>query len=151
MSNRKKFFIISAAVLTVMIVSMPGIIRYTSSPQFCNSCHVMNHQYEHWRLTGLHREITCVECHLPNNNSANHLLWKAIDGTKDVVLFTTGLFDQNDIRATNHAKKVLKQNCIRCHNEMVSLMNTEKRKCWSCHRRVQHTYPEISRLDITEK
>jgi cytochrome c nitrite reductase small subunit len=147
MKRNRYILYLGGLAIIALAIAIPPILQVTSSPEFCNSCHVMNDQYDHWRLTGLHREIDCVDCHLPNNNIINHLIWKGIDGTKDVVLFNTGLFDQNDIRASTHAKGVLQQNCMRCHAETTSLMSTNGRQCWSCHRRVSHTYPELSRLE----
>ena len=73
----------------------------------------------------------------------NHLVWKGIDGTKDVVSFFSGVYPDY-ITATGHAKKVIKANCIRCHNEMVSRISTDGRDCWSCHRRVNHKLNEFS-------
>ena len=71
------------------------------------------------------------------------LLWKGIDGTKDVVYFFSGAYPDS-ITSTGHAKTVIQQNCIRCHNEMVSRISTDGRDCWSCHRRVQHNLNEFS-------
>ena len=84
----------------------------------------MHEEYEVWFLTGVHRGIKCVDCHLPNNNEVNHLIWKGIDGTKDVVSFFSGVYPDH-ITATGHAKKVIKANCMRCHNEMVSRISTD--------------------------
>jgi cytochrome c nitrite reductase small subunit len=148
MKTKRTVLLIILLLAVAGLVSLPVIVKATSSPEFCNSCHVMNSQYEHWRLTGLHRSIKCVDCHLPNNNIVNHLVWKAIDGTKDVVLFYTGLFDPSNIEARPHTIRTVQKNCNRCHADMVSLMNNENRNCWSCHRRSNHTYPEISRLEM---
>ena len=141
----KKYLIGAGALLLLAVIAFVpyGILDQTSKPAFCNLCHTMHAEYEVWFLTGLHRNIRCVDCHLPNNNEANHLVWKGIDGTKDVVSFVSGVYPDH-IMATDHAKHVIKQNCIRCHSEMVSRINTDGRDCWSCHRRVNHTLNEFS-------
>ena len=43
----------------------PQLMAKTESPLFCNSCHVMESQYEAWFNVGAHRTIRCVDCHLP--------------------------------------------------------------------------------------
>lgn len=139
-----------AIVVLVAVTTGPFLVKKTSSPEFCASCHTMDEQYAHWRMTGLHRHAKCVDCHLPNNNLAEHLLWKGIDGGKDFILFHAGAYDF-PLRITDHGEKVVQKNCERCHGEVVSLMTVGDRNCWSCHRRVSHTYPEISRLDGTER
>jgi len=148
MSRVKKLVIIGSGVilLTVFILWGPvALIERTSSPQFCgNTCHVMEKQYESWFMTGLHREIKCVDCHLPNNNPVNHLVWKGIDGMKDVIYFYSGLYSDN-IKISDHGKSVVKKNCLKCHEGMTMVMNTEGRTCWSCHRRVKHTFPVFAK------
>jgi cytochrome c nitrite reductase small subunit len=81
-----------------------------------------------------------VDCHLPNDNLINHLIWKGIDGTKDVVSFYGRLYPDL-IKISEHGKKTVKENCIRCHDEMVSRMKVEGKDCWTCHRQTTHTYP----------
>lgn len=148
--KKKKILVYSIASSFVFIlflsIGLPKFSEKTSSPEFCNSCHVMNDMYESWFVTGLHRSIKCVDCHLPNNNILNHLVWKGIDGMNDVIRFNTGLY-KDPIFAGSHAKKVLKDNCMRCHADMVSFMETEGRNCWSCHRRVTHRVVDIAGIE----
>ena len=117
----------------------PKLVERTSTSEFCNSCHVMNEQYESWFMTGLHRSIQCVDCHLPNDNPVNHLVWRGLDGMEDVILFYGRMFSEN-IVTTNHGIKTIKKNCVRCHDEMVSRITVEDRNCWDCHRRVNHKF-----------
>ncbi|MCK4835307.1 MAG: cytochrome c nitrite reductase small subunit, partial [Candidatus Aminicenantes bacterium] len=131
----------SGILLLLIFFSMsPLIVRETSTPSFCGSCHVMETEYEDWFKTGLHRNIICVDCHLPNNNIFSHLIWKVLDGTKDVIFFYGHIYS-DQITISEHGKKTIKSNCIRCHKGMVSRMNVKSRDCWSCHRRVNHTFP----------
>lgn len=144
--NIKRIVIIGVSFLILMVFLFfgpPALYEKTSTPAFCASCHVMETQHEAWFMEGLHREIDCVDCHLPNTNFISHLIWKGIDGTRDVIYFYGRLYD-DIIRATSHGKSVVQQNCVRCHGDMVSRIEIEGRNCWDCHRRVQHTYPAIS-------
>ncbi len=120
----------------------PDLYTKTSNPDFCHSCHVMDEHFEHWFMTGVHRNIWCVDCHLPNDTKAGHFVWKGIDGMKDVILFHTNLFPE-PIRISDHGRKTIQRNCVRCHGELVSEINTEGRNCWECHRRIDHTFPQM--------
>lgn len=148
--SRKKLVIAGAGVILLMFASFvpQGLLDQTARPAFCNLCHPMNDQYAAWLLTGVHRGIRCVDCHLPNDNPVNHLVWKGIDGTKDVVSFFSGVYPDR-ITATNHAKRVIGDNCARCHGEMVSRINTDGMNCWSCHRRMDHNVRDFGFSDIT--
>lgn len=140
----KKIIIPAAVFLTFLslfvLFGPPDVYTYSSSPTFCASCHVMEYQYDAWFKTGLHRSIKCSDCHLPNDNFARHMVWKSIDGMKDVVFFYGRLYsDYPEISA--HGKAVAQENCMRCHEGMVSRITMEDRTCWSCHRRVTHKAP----------
>ena len=147
--TRKRISIAAAGLLALGVVSFAphGLMDQTARPAFCNLCHPMNDQYTAWLLTGVHRGIRCVDCHLPNDNPVNHLVWKGIDGTKDVVSFFSGVYPDH-ITATNHAKRVIQENCVRCHGEMVSRITTDTMRCWSCHRRMDHTVRDFGFSDI---
>jgi cytochrome c nitrite reductase small subunit len=136
-----RFFLVisiaGAAVLFFLLLGPPKLLAKSESPAFCGSCHVMEAQYDAWSHAGAHRRKQCVDCHLPNQNVAVHYVWKAIDGMKDVGFFFSGLAPEK-IRITNHGKKVLQANCVRCHSTTVDMISKD-RQCWDCHRRIMHT------------
>jgi nitrate/TMAO reductase-like tetraheme cytochrome c subunit len=37
---------------------------YTSRPQFCNSCHIMEPYYVSWQES-THKDVSCIKCHFP--------------------------------------------------------------------------------------
>jgi len=39
-------------------------VEITSTPKFCGSCHIMETYYASWHK-GTHKEVACVECHIP--------------------------------------------------------------------------------------
>jgi len=125
------------AVCLFLLFGPPKLLAKSSQPSFCNGCHVMEAQYEAWMHAGAHRRGKCVDCHLPNENRTIHYVWKAIDGMKDVLFFYSGSVPER-IRLTDHGKKVLQTNCIRCHESTVMAIDHE-RQCWTCHRRISHT------------
>lgn len=124
-------------VLTVfLLVGPPQLLARSESPAFCARCHAMEEQHTAWNHAGAHRRIRCVDCHLPNGNHLEHYVWKSIDGMKDVIVFNSGRVPER-IALSSHGAKVVQANCIRCHEQAVSLMDTT-RQCWSCHRQLRH-------------
>ena len=114
----------------------PGLLAKSGSPLFCASCHVMEEQYEAWFHAGAHRQVKCVDCHLPNQNPALHYVWKSIDGLKDTVVFYSGRVPER-IDISPHGRQVVLANCLRCHEAAVDHIDQE-RLCWECHRRIPH-------------
>lgn len=143
----------AAAALSVggafMLFGPPRMVELTESPQFCALCHASQNQ--DW-LHSAHRRERCIDCHLPNNNTPNHYLWKSIDGGKDLFFHFSGLGDGNDTELTGHGKKVLQANCVRCHEGMVSHIGN-KRSCSDCHRTFSHrrTALTLTREEMTNE
>lgn len=125
-----------AVLFFFLLLGPPKLLAKSESPVFCSGCHVMEANFESWAHTGAHRRIKCVDCHLPNENTVVHYLWKSIDGLKDVAFFYSGRVPEQ-IRITSHGAAVLQKNCVRCHETTVEFINHE-RQCWECHRRLMH-------------
>ena len=133
------FFIICGFGLAAALFLMFGpkkLLAKSSEPDFCVSCHVMEAQYEAWTHAGAHRRNKCVDCHLPNDNLSVHYVWKTIDGVKDLLVFYSGSVPEQ-IQLTSRGQGVLKNNCVKCHETTVMLVDSS-RQCWSCHRRISH-------------
>ncbi len=129
------------AVLLFFLLGPPKLLARTDKPEFCVKCHVLEPYYEAWFHSGAHRRKACVDCHLPNDNIANHYLWKVLFGVKEVMVNYSGKVPEI-IRLTSQGGKVLQSNCIRCHETTVMLIDTERR-CWNCHRNVSHLHGGI--------
>lgn len=128
--------IAGAIVLLFLLFGPPRMLAKSESPEFCVQCHVMASEYESWLHQGAHRRIKCVDCHLPNGNTASHYSWKAVDGLKDVAMFYSGMAPEQ-IALTSRGEQVLQENCVRCHETTVENIDLD-RKCWECHRRLMH-------------
>ncbi|MCE5333075.1 MAG: cytochrome c nitrite reductase small subunit [Desulfobacteraceae bacterium] len=114
----------------------PGLYAKSGTPEFCASCHVMEAQYENWFHNGGHRRQKCIDCHLPNDNKIRHLTWKGYEGMWDAYVFYSGKVPET-IRITGKGAAIVKENCLRCHEQTVMNINTD-RDCWQCHRRLSH-------------
>jgi cytochrome c nitrite reductase small subunit len=130
--------LLAAAAAVGLFVSFgpPGLFAKSETPEFCAGCHVMESEYENWFHNGGHRRQKCIECHLPNGSLAGHLAGKGIQGMWDAYVFYSGKVPDS-IRLSDKGQKILRQNCVRCHQELVAMIN-EDRNCWTCHRRLSH-------------
>nr|WP_321451959.1 cytochrome c nitrite reductase small subunit [uncultured Carboxylicivirga sp.] len=120
----------------------------SDNPKTCVNCHIMAPQYSTWSHSA-HREVaTCNDCHVPHNNVANTYYFKAKDGMRHATIFTMRAETQV-IFIQDEGKEVVQQNCIRCHQHLISNekvlakvpdihFNIDDRKCWECHRETPH-------------
>jgi cytochrome c nitrite reductase small subunit len=110
-------------------------------PATCNNCHVMDSQYENWFHAPHAEWAECADCHIPHSNLAAYYFYKGKSGMKDVFSFVTKSYSVA-IRANAETKKIVQENCIRCHSDTVEsiMLGTQpfERNCWECHRDVAH-------------
>jgi cytochrome c nitrite reductase small subunit len=120
----------------------------SDKPTTCVNCHIMAPQYATWSHSA-HREVTnCNDCHVPHNNVFNKYFFKAKDGMRHATIFTLRLEPQV-IFIEEAGKKVVQENCIRCHEAIINdpkmaaidpqfnICRTD-RQCWECHRETPH-------------
>lgn len=120
----------------------------SDSPETCVNCHIMAPQFATWNHSS-HREWTnCNDCHVPHDNVFNKYYFKAKDGMRHATMFTLRAEPQV-IFIKEEGKKVVQQNCIRCHTDLltdskVNRINQDfhsersERTCWECHRETPH-------------
>src|SRR5690349_19598774 len=77
MTKRARLAVLFAGLLGVPIgvgaftfVDAKGFPYLSTDPRACVNCHVMNAQYDGWRMSGHRHPATCVECHLPHEGLA---------------------------------------------------------------------------------
>ena len=121
----------------------PALLAKSESPAFCASCHVMEDQHKAWAHS-IHKNIKCVDCHLPNTGPIRHYVWKGIDGMKDFAYFHTKTYKE-PIALSAHGKKVVQENCTQCHAGVIDHMMDKKRQCWDCHRKQTHKGTALSK------
>jgi len=136
--------------LAVYIFYISNAASYLSdNPTTCINCHVMNPQYATWFHSSHREKATCNDCHVPQNNVFNKYFFKAKDGMRHATIFTLRNEPQV-IYIKEEGAKAVQQNCIRCHNDLITdnkilsktrqfdHFRTEGRYCWTCHREVPH-------------
>ena len=114
----------------------------SSDPKACVNCHIMQPQYDSWQKASHHTVATCVQCHLPHD-FVNKYISKAENGYNHSKAFTLQNFHE-PIIITKKNSRILQQNCIGCHMDMVenlthiSTTDTNDVRCVKCHIDVGH-------------
>ena len=111
---------------------------YADKPSFCGSCHSMQHVYVTWQASN-HKQFTCGDCHLPQDNIFAKLYTKGENGMRHT--YHEVLRDYPDhIAFTQTARVIANKNCLRCHASTVedTFMSAGGADCTKCHRTVPH-------------
>ena len=146
--------IAAAAIAFGLFTYISGALSYAgTAASTCNSCHVMDGQYENWYHAAHADSTVCVECHLPHDNLVSYYVAKARTGLHDVYFFSTGQTPQM-IRAKPDTVKYIQANCVRCHRPTVENIlsgpQAFDRNCWDCHRSVAHGARGISIVPVQD-
>jgi len=119
-----------------------GLSYFSNDPAACVNCHIMREQYDGWLKSPHHAVATCNDCHTPHDFLGKYIT-KAENGYWHSKGFTLQDFHEPImIRPKNLV--VLQKNCVSCHQQIVSGINThtgnrrEMLDCMSCHRDVGH-------------
>jgi cytochrome c nitrite reductase small subunit len=135
--------------LFFFIFYISNAVSYVSDqPKTCVNCHIMAPQYATWFHSSHREQAHCNDCHVPHNNFLNKYYFKAMDGMRHATIFTLRMEPQV-IFIKNAGKKVVQQNCIRCHSDLIEGKSffhqqnefshfRENRYCWECHRETPH-------------
>ncbi len=160
----KHYLIFIAGGLSVILFLLlfNKTVEYTSTDEFCNSCHVHEHAESSWRLSSHNNtasgvSVRCVDCHLPPEDETVHFLTrKAYHGFHDLYAYLTMDTDEIDWaakRSTEAAQRfVYEDGCIKCHTNMFPatlsakgneqhikyLRDPEGNSCLQCHHNVGH-------------
>ena len=120
----------------------------SDAPETCVNCHIMAPQYATWSHSS-HREVAhCNDCHIPHDSLFSKMYFKAKDGMRHSTIFTLRR-EPPVIRIHEAGAAVVQQNCIRCHQHLLSedrveamvghpLTHRFDRTCWECHRETPH-------------
>jgi len=111
-----------------------------NDPRSCANCHVMRDVYDGWNHSSHKSVAACNDCHVPHELVPKYAV-KALDGFRHSTAFTLDSFHE-PIRPTNLSRNVARENCLRCHGELVESIAYEggahPTDCLRCHARVGH-------------
>jgi len=137
------------AGLFLYLAYISRVASYLSDdPSTCMNCHIMAPQHATWSHSSHREKTNCNDCHVPHNNVFNKYFFKAKDGIRHATIFTLRKEPQV-IFIKEEGQKVVQENCIRCHMDLLrddklhhytSLYQHERtgRPCWDCHRETPH-------------
>ena len=122
----------------------------SDDPKTCVNCHVMDPYYATWMHSSHGRDVTCNDCHIPQDNIVSKYFVKGLNGYNHAAVFTKRTEDQS-MRAIPMNSQAIMNNCIRCHTQLnTEFVETGRHSwremqeiggsaCWDCHRDVPHT------------
>lgn len=103
-----RFFKILAGAGITLFILLLSLARYSESPYFCNSCHIMEPYYKAWK-TSKHNKVACVECHYPPG-SPRTILWKKFQALSQVAKYVTRTYSSRPFAEIEDAS------CLQCHS-----------------------------------
>ncbi len=160
--RRYKLFVFLAFLAgAAFIILSSKAIRYTSTDEFCMSCHVHVHAEDAWRLSTHYDNksgiiVHCVQCHLPPPGTINYLTAKAVTGARDVYAMIFKDTDAINWEAKRQLEAAVKhtfeESCKSCHQNLFPrqlseegmhahlyyVNNEEELNCLNCHLHVGH-------------
>ncbi|MFN8206827.1 MAG: SUMF1/EgtB/PvdO family nonheme iron enzyme [Bacteroidales bacterium] len=129
-STRPGWVFTGGLILGIMLfLGVKKTVSYTSTDQFCNSCHVHPHSTDSWkRSTHFDNKrgivVHCVDCHLPPEGWP-YLREKAKTGLRDVwaVIFKDKKEMNWELMSTVEAaeRHTYQASCIACHENLFPL------------------------------
>lgn len=117
-----------------------GFLHASGTKTFCGQCHSMKHEAATFAVSS-HRELDCVECHLPHDNTAHYLFEKGRTGMVDMYHEIMRDYPER-IKLDADARQMVNENCMRCHGATMSFVdnvpNGPQENCLKCHSRIAH-------------
>ena len=123
------FFFLGVMVCVILLVSGKKAIKYTSTDEYCASCHIHPHADQSWKLSTHYNNasgnvVHCAECHLPPEGKG-YLFAKAKTGLKDLYGFyfkDSASLDWKGKKLLEYAKGIVyEKSCIECHQNLYPL------------------------------
>lgn len=119
-----------------------GAAYLSNDPAACINCHIMREHFNAWQKASHHGVATCNDCHL-SHHPIGKWVTKADNGFRHSWAFTFQNFHE-PIQIHPRGKRVLEDNCLRCHGELVAQIkaadqfHNESLDCLRCHDDVGH-------------
>ena len=119
-----------------------GASYLSDNPTACINCHIMRDQFASWQKSQHHSVATCNDCHVPDTFAWRYVI-KAEQGLRHSYGFTFQNFHE-PIQMKRTSARVVHQNCLRCHAELVNTIRAYHAPgaadvdCINCHAGVAH-------------
>lgn len=109
--GRRRVVLIALAVsLVVGVAVLAGFWKVSSSPSFCNSCHIMEPYVTAWKHSK-HSTVACIDCHYPPG--FRDTLWVKYQAISQVAKWATQTYSSKPFAVVEDAS------CLRsgCHSQ----------------------------------
>ena len=94
----------------------------------CGACHLMKPYVADLKDSGHAGEANCGDCHVPHNGLVQSNVYKAEQGVKNATalyrLYAAGKLAEFEPQASAETKRIIVENCYRCHDEIASNLNS---------------------------
>lgn len=136
-------------LLILMVAGLGGTYHYSTSPEFCQSCHIMRPYYQAWK-TSSHNFVSCVQCHYPPE--ILDTMWVKFQALNQLTSYVTRTYgskpvaeveDASCLQSGCHATQVLNGELLYKgsvkfnHREHLTERRAGKKlRCTSCHSQV---------------
>ena len=147
---KPRFFLILGSIFLLILISLLGVAKYSESPRFCNSCHIMEPYYNAWK-TSKHNKVACIECHYPPGTPQT-ILWKKFQALSQVVKYVTRTYsskpfaeveDSSCLRSGCHSTRLLEGRVLSKrgikfdHTAHITQTRRDRQlRCTSCHSQI---------------
>ena len=146
----RRFYLLLGGWALVAFCLLLGGVKYSESPTFCNSCHIMEPYYKAWKASK-HNQVACIDCHYPPA-APKTLLWKKFQAFSQVAKYVTRTYsskpfaeveDSSCLRSGCHSQrllegKVLSKTGIKFDHRphLIGVRRGRQLRCVSCHSQV---------------
>ncbi|MBI4238349.1 MAG: NapC/NirT family cytochrome c [Deltaproteobacteria bacterium] len=147
-----RFFVTLGIGFCLFLVGLLGMATYSTSPAFCNSCHIMTPYYEAWRTSQHYGKAKCVDCHYPPSDGLGELLWHKFQASSQVVKYITRTYsskpfaeieDASCLRSGCHSTRLLEGQVLTKHGirfdhrpHLSEPRRGRQLRCVSCHSQI---------------
>src|ERR1041384_846678 len=94
-----------------------GLSYFSTNPEACKNCHIMNDEFNSPVKSSHHTVATCVDCHLPYQFIPKYIA-KADNGYRHSKGFTFNDFHEPIMIKPRNAR-ILQDNCLKCHGDRI--------------------------------
>lgn len=112
---------VAAGIGSYTFVYAKGASYLTDDPAACANCHVMQPQYDGWRVSPHRAVAVCNDCHTPTGLIPKYYT-KALNGYHHSYAFTTGDFHE-PILITERNRRITERACRKCHEAITAAID----------------------------
>lgn len=146
---KRRFFMIIGVLFIMFLLFNAFMFSYTTKPEFCKSCHIMEPYYKAWKTSNHSKVAGCVDCHYPKGTG---ILPQKMRAMSQVVQYVTRTYrprphaevpDANCLQEGCHQTRLLqgkiksKQGIMFDHTPHLTEVRRGKQlQCTSCHSQI---------------